>query len=32
MKRLKLYIVEFNKNDIIKPKKYPLECTVKDNH
>ena len=28
MEELKLYMVEFNKNNIMKPKIYPSDCTV----
>ncbi len=28
MKELKLYMVEFNKNDTIKAKDYPVDCAI----
>lgn len=32
IEKLKPYIVEFDKNCAIKPKKYLLDCAVRGNH
>lgn len=32
MKELKLYIIEFNENDAMKPKIYLLNCTIRVNN
>lgn len=30
MEKLKLYMIKFNKDGIIKSKVYPLDCVIKD--
>lgn len=32
IKKLKLYIIKFDRNNIIKPKIYLLDCIVKSNY
>lgn len=32
MEKLKSYIIEFDKNDIMKPKAYPLDYAIRDNY
>lgn len=32
MKELKPYIVEFDKNGVIKPKAYPQDCAIGSHH